>query len=97
MSTTIENIVNEVKTERLRQGDMWGKAFDEQNTPNDWVAFITRYVSEGAYDGWECSYTPERFRRCLVKAAALCCAAIETMDRQNGHLAPRHYDAKSET
>lgn len=85
------DVFDELRVERKRQDGLWGTAFDDKNTPNDWVAYITRYVSEGAYDSRNKVYTVDRFREHLVKAACLCVAAIETIDR-NGGCAPRHYD-----
>lgn len=88
-----EQILNEINLERQRQNGLWGDDFDDKNTPNDWVAYITNYVSVGAYDGHEEHYTLGNFRRCLVKAATICVAAIEAIDR-NGKCADRHYDKK---
>ena len=87
-----EDILKEIDDERARQDTHWGNEFDDKNTPNDWVSYIVRYVAEGAYSGRSNQYTPERFRGHLIKAAALCVAAIETMDRRGGDLAARHYD-----
>ncbi len=86
-------ILKEIDLERERQEGLWGSEFDDLNTPNDWVAYIVRYVAEGAYDGRPMVYTPEDFREHLVKAATITVAAIETLDRK-GNLAPRHYDRK---
>jgi hypothetical protein len=91
MSECRNDILNEIDTERKRQNDMWGNDFDKKNTPNDWVAYITRYVAEGAYDGSTGKYNPELFRTNLIKAATICVAAVEILDSQ-GCCAPRHYD-----
>lgn len=89
----LEKICDEIVDERQRQHNLWGNDFDDKNTANDWVAYICRYVSEGAYDGRKAQYTSERFRKHLVKAATICVAAIEAIDR-NGDCAKRHYDKK---
>lgn len=86
-----EMILSEIDVERKRQKRLFGTTFDALNTPNDWVAYITRYVAEGAYYGRAQQYNPERFRDCLLKAAAICVAAIEIIDSK-GACAPRHYE-----
>lgn len=80
-----------IEKERQRQVKLWGDDFDDKNTANDWVAYIGNYVNLGAYSGREAKYTPARFRENLVKAATLCIAAIEAIDR-NGDCASRHYE-----
>ena len=87
-------VLTDILKERERQQELWGNDFDDLNTANDWVAYICRYVSEGAYNGREKNYTVERFREHLIKAMAICCAAIETIDRNDGKLIHRHYDKK---
>lgn len=88
-----EQIIDAIMVERLRQQELWGNDFDDLNTPNDWVAYIVNYVATGAYDGRDKKYSPVKFREHLVKAATICVAAIETIDR-NRDCAPRHYDSK---
>lgn len=85
-------VLHEVDAERERQQKIWGNDFDDLNTANDWVAYICRYIGEGAYNGREKKFTVARFRDFLVRAAAICCAAVETIDRNGGKLIHRHYD-----
>lgn len=85
-------IVAEIEKERVRQRDLWGNDFDDKNTANDWAAYISNWVNVGAYSRRLEQFTSERFREHLIKAAALCIAAIEAIDR-NGQCAPRHYEA----
>lgn len=73
-----------------RQGGMWPTEFDRRNTANDWVSYIVRYVSEGAYDGRGGRYSAERFHDHLKKAAALCLRAQIACLTES--LSPRHYD-----
>jgi hypothetical protein len=80
-------ILESIAAERDRQDKMWGNDFDAKNTVNDWVAYITRYVSEGAYDGSSQKFDEKKFREYLMKAATLCVAALEQES-----FAPRHYD-----
>jgi hypothetical protein len=86
----MDEIFEEIKAERARQDQFWGEKFDAKNTANDWVAYIVRYVSTAAYDGRERKFTNVYFRSQMIKAAALCIAAIEALDKNE--LAPRHYD-----
>ena len=89
----VAKITEELMAERSRQDQLWGTEFDDKNTANDWCAYITNYVASGAYAGHNSDYSPERFRINLKKAACLCIAAIEAIDR-NGQCAPRHYEKK---
>lgn len=86
-----QKILDELMDERMRQQELWGVKFDNKNTANDWAAYICNYVASGAYSGRQEKYSPEKFRECLKKAAMLCIAAIEAIDR-NGDCAPRHYE-----
>lgn len=86
-----QNVTELLIAERARQQKLWGNEFDDKNTANDWAAYISNYVNAGAYLGRQDKYSPERFREHLVKAATLCIAAIEAIDR-NGNCAPRHYE-----
>ena len=87
----INEILNEVREEIKRQLELWGVAFDDLNTANDWVAYICRYVAAGAYDGRVQAYDSEKFEEYLKKAAGICISAIAAIKR-NGDCAPRHYD-----
>lgn len=81
-----EQIFAEIDAEREYQEGRWGTDFDDQNTPNDWVSYITRYL------GNTCGFDidPAERRQQLVKVAALAVAAIETQERVG--VVPRHYD-----
>ena len=86
-----DKVNNEIYLEGLRQSQLWGMDFDQLNTPNDWVAFITYYAGIAAYDGRNRKYTPQSFRDNMKKVAALAQSAmimIDLMDR----CAPRHYE-----
>ena len=87
----VRKIIDYIRNEFTRQLSLWGTDFDDKNTANDWAAYISRYVNEGAYSGRQEKYTPKRFREHLIKAATLCVAAVAAIDR-NGDCAPRHYE-----
>ena len=82
---TRDEFLCHIREERDKQDQQWGHDFDDLNTVNDWVVYITRYAGMAA--------TKERtFHQAMIKAAAICCAAVETYERRGGSLAPRHYD-----
>ncbi len=89
-------ILNEIADERDNQneryGEGWGDGptFDDLNTANDWIAYITRHAGKAVTFPWQ----PKVFRECLIEVAALCVAAIEKLDERSGNLAPRHYDVQ---
>lgn len=87
-------ILDLIASEREYQEAKWGVRFDDQNTINDWVAYIANYASNAAFEpnnAQDVVGRREHQRTQLVKVAALAVAAIETIDR-NGELARRHYD-----
>lgn len=85
------NNIELVKQERERQEKLWGNKFDDKNTANDWVAFVIHYLGYGSYSGRKELYNPEKFKKNLIKAATICIAAADAIDR-NGNCAPRHYE-----
>jgi len=87
----LQVVETEVHAAVVRALELWGTTFDDQNTANDFVAYITYYVSSGAYAGRTEKYTSEKYRKHLAKAAGLCIAAMLAIDR-NGDCAPRHYE-----
>ena len=83
-----EVIFADIMDERLRAGLQWTEEFDAKNTPNDWVSYVTRYIGKAVDGSWNC----EVFRENMVKAAGLCCAAIDWCDKVGGEMPKRHYD-----
>lgn len=96
---SFESIIDEILVERNRQdGQLWGQAFDNRNTPNDWAAYIGQYAGR-AIEIYRAGpskpkyrFDAPRFRDSMVKVAALAVAAIETFDRLGGNMAKRHFD-----
>ena len=82
-----QEIFDEIETERAYQDDKWGNEFDDQNTANDWVTYITNYATQAA----PLKFNKDNFETKMRKVAALAIAAIETSRRNNGP-ARRHYD-----
>ena len=78
-------IFDEIDAERKKQDLNIGHEFDDKNTPNDWVTFVVRYVSRSA------EFPVNEGRTSMLKAAAMCVAALEAFDRAQGTV-PRHYE-----
>lgn len=84
----MDKILEDIRSEREYQVGKWGNGFDDKNTANDWVTYITMYATAGA----RMDASPEDFRAAMVKVATLAVAALEAIDRNEGKTAPRHYD-----
>lgn len=71
-----EELLKKIEAERERQYQLPGSEFDINHNPNDWIAIVTRYLSEGAKFG---GITPlrEEFEDALIKAGAVLLAALE--------------------
>lgn len=74
-----EIIINRIREERARQSDLPGSEWDAKNTPGDWVAIVSHYVSEEVRRN---GMVPSReaFEDSLIKAAAVILAALEHTD-----------------
>lgn len=79
---TRPEIYQQLESERVYQDKKWGRAFDAQNTPNDWVAYLAKYVGQAVTLPWDSGVF-----RLAVLVAAICVAILEQSD-----YAPRHYD-----
>jgi hypothetical protein len=86
----VDRFIAAVKLRRRYQDQKskWGHAFDDKNTPNDWVSFIANYAVKG------CTFrvTADEFREAMVDVAAIALAAVEALERRSNTLARRHYD-----
>ena len=76
-------IFEAINSEREYQNQRWGNSFDEKNTPNDWVAYIAKYLGQSV----TMPYSDPTFRQQMLKVASLAVAALEQET-----YAPRHYD-----
>jgi len=85
-------ILRDVADERSRQKRLWGREFDDRNTPSDWVAYIAQYAGRHI----SAPFDPDLFRRDMLSTAALAVAAIEALDRNEG-MPTRHFDMPAET
>ena len=86
-----EGIVVELKKELEYANNLWGTAFDDKNTANDWAAYIGIYAGRAVeMDRTTSLFNPIRFRKDMLKVAGLAISAVQTLDRQG--IAKRHYD-----
>lgn len=75
---------DDVVAERARQlelkhgGDT--DSFDKSNSKNDWIAYVTAYAGRASDKVARNEREGQSFRDNMVKAAALCIAAIEAYD-----------------
>ncbi len=83
----MQDIYHAIRREREYQNDLWGPEFDDKNTANDWVTYITKYAAKTA----DIPMTQGHYEIAMLKVAALALAAIEASKRNDG-LPPRHYD-----
>ena len=67
----------------------WGTAFDDNNTLNDWVTYISMYATEAAKIDNK-AYPITQYEK-LIKAANLALTAAKRI--RTGTIALRHYDA----
>jgi hypothetical protein len=76
------NALEAIQTERERQKAIGMSKFDETNTVNDYVAYITAYAGRASEKVLRNEKEGVNSRDMLVKAGALCVAAIESLDRK---------------
>lgn len=81
-----ERILEEILAERSRQieackhgGDT--NEFDKGNSRNDWIAYVNAYIGRAAEKVHRNEREGQQFRENMLKAAALCMAAIEAHDQ----------------
>jgi len=75
----LEEVINKIQKERARQLDLPGSEWDSKNTPGEWVAIATHYVSDEVRRNGQLP-SKEAFSDSLVKAAAIIIAALENIE-----------------
>lgn len=79
------SVYDEIKNERIYQDGKWGHVIDDTvNTPWMWAAYISLYATKwmvGTFIPLGTSVV-DSFRTGMVKTAAICVAAVESIDRQ---------------
>lgn len=79
----LDSLLEKIRAERQRQADLPGSEWDAKNTPGDWVAMISHYVSAEVRRNGIVPET-EEFEDNLVKAAAVIIAALENVEVMKG-------------
>ena len=91
LTAALADIMREFRYSREKYGD----SFDQKNTMNDWVAYISQYA------GKACTYFSDadvktradaraKFRTMMLKVANLALCAM--LAEEQGWLVERHYD-----
>ena len=80
----LTNNLRKMLKERSRQYNLPGIELDVRNTPNDWVAIISRYIAGEARRGL-IKPTREDFEDSLIKAGAIILAALEHCDKMDAN------------
>jgi len=88
MMKTREDIFVALNIERVYQDGKFGTEFDDKNTINDWVTYITNYASNASF-----AENDDQATKQLLKVAALALAAIEAYERNGNSFPNRHYDS----
>ena len=98
-------VLQEIEAERQRQDALFGgPAHDDQHAMMDWVGILVRHLglavddgmpSGGATNGHTACSNPARYRRQLVRVAAVSVAAIEAFDRKVASYHPRQPQGES--
>lgn len=79
-----QRIIAEINFERecqVSQG--FTESNDDFHSPDVWIALLARHVGLAARSDGGVGYDLDRYRRQLVRIAALSIAAIESLDRQH--------------
>lgn len=75
---TRDIIFAQISGERDKQDRMWGgEGHDDCNTPNDWIALVSKHVGRAVHWPWNV----QTFRHQMVIIAAIAVAAVEWADR----------------
>jgi hypothetical protein len=80
---SLQTTITDIENERHYQEEKWGIVNDDNNTLDDWLRYISKYVlkASGGSNHLET-------RRRLVQVAALAVAAVESCDRNLGFPEP---------
>lgn len=77
------SVLNDVLKERKRQDDKWGV---QNHGVSDWMLILAEEFGEAAKEANEIRFRykdSSEYRAELVQVAAVCVAAIESLDRGN--------------
>ena len=75
-------VLEEIFTERMAQDNKWG---EQNHWPAVWCMILGEEVGEvnkAALEAWAQDKGYEEYRKELIQVAAVACAAVESLDRQ---------------
>lgn len=81
MKIALDDVIAERAKQRVLAHGGDTDAFDKSNSRNDWVAYVNAYTGRAAEKVYRNERECQTFRENMVKAAALCLAAIEAHDK----------------
>ena len=81
-------VLEELNSQLNYQDEKWGTEFDDKNTMNDWIAYLSKYNGQALTLE---NNNAGNFVTNMYKVAGIAVAAIEAVSR-NGGLPKRHYD-----
>lgn len=76
-----KNVLEERQRQILIAHDGDTEEFDKGNSRNDWIAYTNAYIGRAADKCFRNEAEHQNFRVNMIKAAALCIAAIEAHDK----------------
>ena len=83
MTDQIDDILDEIYGERLRQLNKWG---EQNHGVADWILILAEEFGEASKEANEVRFRskdPSEYRAELIQVAAVAVAAIEALDRGN--------------
>jgi len=88
MNIRRSEILKKIETEREHQIDVFGREWDSEKLPNDWISTIVHYASENIIKKGLVVPFKEDFEDSLVKACAVIIAALENVPKmvENNYL-----------
>lgn len=79
--SAVADILEERERQQSLAFDGDTEDFDRTNSRNDWIAYVNAYTGRAAEKVVRNMREGQEFRTNMVKAAALCIAAIEAHDK----------------
>jgi hypothetical protein len=79
MSAHRQEIVAKILSEREKHFNLPGSEWDMQNSPNDWIAIVSSYLTSVA-NRKHTKPSADDFEAELIKAAAVILAALENIE-----------------
>lgn len=82
---SMNTIFSEIADERTYQDAKWGGSeHDDAHVMRDWASFIMIYLGRAMSKESNWGRNEELIRGMFIKIAALCVAAIQSIDRRRG-------------